>query len=56
MLFLLVLGIVCIAAPGWLLCTAGLGHFEEEPALCWITRLVGVGLAATWAYFQFWRH
>ena len=55
MLLLLVLGLFCVIAPTWMICTAGLGDFEDEAALQWVVRVLGLLLAGLAVYLMFFR-
>ena len=41
-MILLVTGGFCVVAPTWILCAIGMGDFEDEAALQWIVRAVGL--------------
>jgi hypothetical protein len=53
MYFLIAAGLVCLFAPNWILCASGMGSLEDEPALQWMVRGLGLILlgVAGWAIF-----
>jgi hypothetical protein len=52
-LILLVAGLFCVIAPTWMICAIGMGSLEDEPAVVWFVRILGVVLAgiALWVMF-----
>jgi hypothetical protein len=56
MLFLLVAGVACIFWPDWILCASGMGDLEDEPAVVWLVRVLGVVLAGIAVYVMCVRH
>jgi cytochrome c biogenesis factor len=56
MLFLLVAGLFCVIAPTWMICAAGMGDLEDETALQWVVRVLGMLLVGLALYVMFVRH
>jgi hypothetical protein len=56
MLLLLVAGLFCICVPSWIICASGMGELEDEPAILWLVRVLGILLVGIPLYFTFVRH
>ena len=58
MLFLMIGGLGCIFVPNVLLASSGMTSLEDEPAVCWFVRILGVvfvGLAG-WGLYGMLHH
>ncbi len=56
MLLVLVAGLFAVVAPTWMICAIGLGAFEDETALQWAVRIVGLAVAGLALYLMFFRN